>query len=174
MLKCTSAAAQVWQRGRVGPAECGGVPLQFPQSPERASDPQTHPPTPGCSTPTSTDTEKGCSILIMHVEGPRVSSLVLTFNRFGKKWVYWGTRNFRLSRFRRRKRNSSCARKLSLNSSAGKRPKTSFHTTSQSTAAISPGWVQVQLYTTWNREQINRAQTHNLMRVPELSAPWLR
>lgn len=31
---------------------------------------------------------KGCSVLIMYVEGPRVGSLVLTFSRFGKKWVY--------------------------------------------------------------------------------------
>lgn len=70
---------------------------------------------------------------------------LFTFSRFGKKWVYSGTRSCRLSRFSRRKRSSSCARNGSLNSSAGNRPNTSFHTTSQSTAAISPEQVQVQV-----------------------------
>lgn len=70
---------------------------------------------------------------------------VFTFSRFGKKRVYCGTRSCRLSRFRRRKRSSSCARKWSLNSSAGNRPNTRFHTISQSTAAISPRRFRVLL-----------------------------
>lgn len=73
----------------------------------------------------------------------RWSGSVFTFRRFGKEWVYCGTRSCRLSRFSRRKRRSSCARKWSLNSSAGKRPNTNFHTLSQSTAAISPTQGQV-------------------------------
>lgn len=73
------------------------------------------------------------------------SSLVFTLSRFGKERVYCGTRTCRLSRFIRRKRSSSCARKGSLNNSAGNRLNTSFHTHSQSTAAISPKQVQVHI-----------------------------
>lgn len=75
-----------------------------------------------------------------------MDSLVFTFSRFGKEWVYCGTRSCRLSTFSRRKRRSSCARKWSLNSSAGNRPNTRFHTLSQSTAAISPKQVQAHVY----------------------------
>lgn len=87
-LMSTSAAVQAWQRGRVNPAECEGVPPQFPLLPERASDPQNRPPTPGCPTPTSTDAERrDARFLIKYVEGQRVRSLLFTFSRFGKKWV---------------------------------------------------------------------------------------
>ena len=71
---------------------------------------------------------------------------VFTFKRFGKERVYCGARSWTLSRFSRRKRRSSCARKGSLNSSAGKRPNTNFQTPSLSTAANSPGHIQEDIY----------------------------
>lgn len=51
-----------------------------------------------------------------------------------------------LSTLSRRKRRSSCARNGSLKSSIGNRPNTTFHTFSQSTAAISPDRIQINIF----------------------------
>lgn len=50
-LMRTWAVGRVSQRDKAGPTGCEEAPLQSPLSPERAADPQSRRPGPGCPTP---------------------------------------------------------------------------------------------------------------------------